>query len=267
MTKRPTPFSAVASPVRRGILDLLREHPRSTGEVAGAFPRLSRFAVMQHLGVLKRARLVVSRKDGRFRVHHLNPAPLQEMYDRWVSRYARLPVGMALSIKSQSEKPVQQEVCVSSNPIKPASITRVEIEVRIAAPQERVWQAMLHEAGAWWRKDFFTSPKTRAFVIEPRVGGRAYEDYGDGNGAMWFTVHLLDAPNRVQFVGHMGGSFPGPCVTIIEINLSPAGEGTLLRLSDQVIGNVDEKLLKSLDSGWRMLFEESLKAHVEGSGS
>jgi len=65
-----------------------------------------------------------------------------------------------------------------------ASVFQVEIQVTINAPQQRVWQALLYETPQWWRKDFFTSPKTKAFVIEPRVGGRAYEDYGDGNGAM-----------------------------------------------------------------------------------
>jgi len=45
-------FRAIGSPIRRRILDCLRDQPRTTGQLADAFPKLSRFAVMQHLTVL-----------------------------------------------------------------------------------------------------------------------------------------------------------------------------------------------------------------------
>jgi DNA-binding transcriptional ArsR family regulator len=82
-------WRALASPVRRGMLDLLRDGPRSTGELADAFPDLSRFAVMQHLGVLVDAELVVPRREGRNRYNYLNPVPIQQIYDRWVARYVK----------------------------------------------------------------------------------------------------------------------------------------------------------------------------------
>jgi len=144
-----------------------------------------------------------------------------------------------------------------------ASVFQVEIQVTINAPQQRVWQALLYETPQWWRKDFFTSPKTKAFVIEPRVGGRAYEDYGDGNGAMWFTVNLLDAPNRLQWVGHMGGSFSGPAISIVEINLEESGNLTVLKLRDQLVGKANDQSIEQMTSGWKMLMEEALKQHVE----
>ena len=61
--------------------------PRTTGGLAEAFPDLSRFAVMQHLKVLEEADLVLPRREGRERHNHLNPVPIQRIYDRWVHRF------------------------------------------------------------------------------------------------------------------------------------------------------------------------------------
>jgi DNA-binding transcriptional ArsR family regulator len=80
-------WRALASPVRRRMLDLLRAGPMSTGALSDEFRDLSRFAVMQHLGVLEEADLVVPRRDGRVRLNFLNPVPIQRIYHRWVSRY------------------------------------------------------------------------------------------------------------------------------------------------------------------------------------
>ena len=80
-------WRALASPVRRRMLDLLRDGPMSTGALADEFRDLSRFAVMQHLGVLEEADLVMPRRDGRTRLNFLNPVPIQRIYHRWVSRY------------------------------------------------------------------------------------------------------------------------------------------------------------------------------------
>jgi len=82
-------WRALSNPTRRTILDLLRGGPLTTGDVADAFPNLSRFAVMQHLGVLEEAELVIPRREGRRRYNYLNPVPIQQIHDRWVSRYTR----------------------------------------------------------------------------------------------------------------------------------------------------------------------------------
>jgi len=59
VTDTDTVWKALADPTRRAILDLLRERAHTTGELSGAFPSLTRFAVMKHLGVLEEAGLVV----------------------------------------------------------------------------------------------------------------------------------------------------------------------------------------------------------------
>lgn len=78
-------FEALADPTRRALLDLLRRGSRPAGEVAGAF-QVSRPAISRHLRRLRRARLVVERREGRYRVYQLNPEPLRAV-DSWLEQY------------------------------------------------------------------------------------------------------------------------------------------------------------------------------------
>lgn len=81
-------FRALANPHRRRLLDLLREEPRTTGDLCDRFPALDRCTVMQHLAALERAELVIVKREGRVRWNYLNAVPIQEVADRWLSRYA-----------------------------------------------------------------------------------------------------------------------------------------------------------------------------------
>jgi DNA-binding transcriptional ArsR family regulator len=81
-------FQALAHEHRRRILDLVNARPGlSVGQIAQDFD-VSRIAVMNHLGVLERAGVIVSRKDGRSRRFYLNAVPIQLIYDRWTSQYS-----------------------------------------------------------------------------------------------------------------------------------------------------------------------------------
>lgn len=101
-------FRALANATRRAMLDALRAGPRSTGEMCEIFPSLSRYAVMQHLDVLARAGLVVSRKDGRQRIHHLNVVPIRLIYERWVKGYEDYWSGLLAAVKADSESPANR---------------------------------------------------------------------------------------------------------------------------------------------------------------
>lgn len=96
-------WRALSNPVRRAILDLLRDGPLTTGAVAERFPDLTRFAVMQHLGVLEKAGLVLPHRRGRQRYNYLNPAPIQQIYDRWVAHYTRPWVEALVSLRHELE--------------------------------------------------------------------------------------------------------------------------------------------------------------------
>lgn len=94
-------WRALASPIRRRILDSLRGGPRTTADIAALFPGHSRFAVMQHLGVLEEGRLVTFQRVGRQRFNYLNPVPIQQIYRRWVSEY-QAPWAASLTAMKES---------------------------------------------------------------------------------------------------------------------------------------------------------------------
>ncbi len=86
--KQDRVFRALADATRRRVLDLLKEQPLTTGDIIGHFPELDRCTVMQHLGVLEKAELVIPKKEGRNRWNYLNVVPIREVYERWISPYA-----------------------------------------------------------------------------------------------------------------------------------------------------------------------------------
>ncbi|NJP29397.1 helix-turn-helix transcriptional regulator [Microbispora sp. SCL1-1] len=81
-------FAALASPVRREVLRLLRERgPRSVQELASGFA-MARPSFSEHLRVLREAGLVSERRDGRRRLYSLEPVPLVRVRD-WLDPYER----------------------------------------------------------------------------------------------------------------------------------------------------------------------------------
>lgn len=92
-------FKALADGTRREILDLLKVKPLTTGDIVRHFPRLDRCTVMQHLGVLEKAELVIVKRDGRRRWNYLNSTPIREVYERWISPYSSPSVELLTRMK------------------------------------------------------------------------------------------------------------------------------------------------------------------------
>ena len=82
-------FRALADPTRRTILDELADRDGQTlFEICARLAMKhgvgsSRQAISQHLDVLEAAGLVETRRRGRYKLHHLNTAPLEAITDRW----------------------------------------------------------------------------------------------------------------------------------------------------------------------------------------
>lgn len=81
-------FRALGDPNRRLMLDRLFERDGQSIRDLGADLEMSRFGVAKHLRLLDAAGLVSSRRVGREKLHYLNPLPIQQMHERWVSKYA-----------------------------------------------------------------------------------------------------------------------------------------------------------------------------------
>lgn len=77
--------AAISDPIRRRVLELVRDREVAAGELAAEFP-VSRPAVSRHLRVLREAGLVHERRKGRLRLYRADPAPLEELRD-WLDGY------------------------------------------------------------------------------------------------------------------------------------------------------------------------------------
>ena len=119
-------FRALADPTRRSILDaLFKEDGQTLTALEQRLP-MTRFGVMKHLKVLEEARLVVTRRRGREKLHFLNPVPIRLVHDRWVSKYAE-PWAAGLSeLKRDLEEDLMEKV----------------FEIYIKTTPERLWEAI-----------------------------------------------------------------------------------------------------------------------------
>jgi DNA-binding transcriptional ArsR family regulator len=187
----PDLWRALASPWRRRLLDLLRDAPATTGALASQLPELSRFAVMQHLGVLADAGVVVIERRGRDRVNHLNPVPLREWYERWVQPMADTGAASLLALKRAAETGES----VMSEPVDQIRTVRLAFELRIEASAQRTFEVMTQQS-LDWNPVTYGEDRVRRVVLEPRVGGQHYEDWGDGRGHLYGEVTVYDPPQR-----------------------------------------------------------------------
>ena len=111
-------FRALADPTRRELLDELFRHDGQTqGQLEERFT-MSRYGVMKHLKILEEARLVVTRRRGREKLHFLNPVPIRLVHDRWVSKYAQPWVAGLSDLKSDLEKTMEKvfEIYIRTTP-------------------------------------------------------------------------------------------------------------------------------------------------------
>src|ERR1700741_3286868 len=97
-------FKALADPSRRKLLDLLHAHDGRTLNDLCEHLDMTRQGVTQHLGVLEAANRVVTMWRGREKLHFLNPVPLQEIYERWISKFEKPRLKALGDLKRRLEK-------------------------------------------------------------------------------------------------------------------------------------------------------------------
>jgi DNA-binding transcriptional ArsR family regulator len=229
-------WRALADPSRRALLDLLRDGPRTTGQLAEAFPDVTRFAVMKHLAVLTEARLVVVRRRGRERWNHLNAVPLRQAYERWMAPFAEAAAVTTLRLKDYVEGAGMNGTLDVAN------------EVSVAAPREKVFDAILR-MGGWWPHRYRDGSSV---VLEPHVGGRFYEDWGGKTGVLYGTVVKLSRPDHLTVRGPMGMS--GPVVGLFAFDLVEDGDATVLEYSHRAFGDIDDETRERYTHGWGEVF-------------
>ena len=107
MTKQPDTdllFKALADPGRRKILDVLHANDGRTLTELCEHLDMTRQGVTQHLDILEAANLVATVRQGREKLHFLNPIPLQEIYDRWIAKFEKPRLKALTDLKRKLEK-------------------------------------------------------------------------------------------------------------------------------------------------------------------
>jgi len=115
------PFTAIADPVRRRIVEMLVDGEKTAGELGVGFA-ISQPAVSKHLRILREAGLVAARAEAQRRLYRLTPAPLAQV-DTWLARYRKLWEERFDALKAYVEGSVSQSLSPSPAryPGRPAS--------------------------------------------------------------------------------------------------------------------------------------------------
>lgn len=257
-------WRALSDPTRRSLLDLLGPGPRTTGDLCERFEAtLSRFAVMKHLDVLERAGLVLVRYEGKHRWNHVNAVPLKAALDAWLRPRQQAWAEGLIDLKDRIERKAETMAKTATKERLPdMTCERVELEIPIDAPRDRVWKTLCEDPTSWWPRDFYATGAKR-FVIEPRLGGSFYEDAGDGAGLVWYTVMGIDPKKSMTLSGFIVPDFGGPATSLLELKLEGSGKKTVLKVSDAHFGKRNEECDR--EEGWRTIFEAGLKRVVEAA--
>jgi len=96
-------FKALADPLRRQLLDDLRQRNGQTLNELCEGRGMTRQAVTKHLALLETANLVVTEKRGREKLHYLNPVPIHEIADRWIGKFERGRLSALADLKRKLE--------------------------------------------------------------------------------------------------------------------------------------------------------------------
>jgi DNA-binding transcriptional ArsR family regulator/uncharacterized protein YndB with AHSA1/START domain len=247
-----TVFKALGHPIRRQLLDILKQSPRTTGELDEYFPEVTRYAIMKHLKILEEGNLVVVRREGKFKRNFLNAVPLQEMHKRWVGKYMQSTASSLLNLRSA----VKQK-----GEIDKLSEFRIEQEIFIDAPRAEVFKALTDNVEDWW--EFRIAPKgvTSHLSLEPVPGGQFIEKWDENDGAIWGNVYFVNAPEEIRLFGHLG--MQGAVNSAYTYRLLEKEGGTLLQLSHTASGVILEQWEQEHSKGWEYLLGTLLKNYVE----
>jgi DNA-binding transcriptional ArsR family regulator len=97
-------FRALADASRRLLLDRLHARNGQTlNELCDGLD-MTRQAVTKHLAVLEQANLVTTFKNGREKLHYLNPVPIHQIGERWIRKFERGKLAALSELKKQLEK-------------------------------------------------------------------------------------------------------------------------------------------------------------------
>jgi len=210
---------------------------------------------MQHLGVLEEAGLVLFRKEGRTRLNFANAVPLRAMYERWVNQHSSSAAETAQHLKRYAESSKEVAPKLDHNDYR---LVRIESEMRINAPREKVFAALTSEYDNWWPHRY--KPDSTCYA-EGKVGGFIGESFRNGGGAITGVIVYYDPPYKLM-ASSPGALNRGTASYAID-TLEEDGDVCIYKREMQIWGTVAEELEQMFRDGTRALMEGALKDYLE----
>lgn len=141
----------------------------------------------------------------------------------------------------------------------------IKLEVEINKSVETVWRSLTAGIGEWWPKAFYVGTSPKRFAIEPQVGGRVFEDWGDGEGGLFGVVTVYEANKMLQWAGDMSADFGGPARSVTTFRLTPSADGktTTLAFRDTPYGLLSDGAIQGLQEGWSFLLNACFKPFLD----
>jgi uncharacterized protein YndB with AHSA1/START domain len=199
---------------------------------------MTRFGVMKHLKLLEEAHLVVTRREGREKLHFLNAVPIRLLHDRWVSKFTA-PWAAALSdIKHTLESRMMEKI----------------FEIYIKTTPERLWKAITDTEMR--RKYTFGAVVTSDFSR-----GSRYQGLGGGTTIFEGENLEVDPPRRLvqSFRAVWGEDVKTEGTSRVTWEIEPVGDSCLLKVThDQLRQDANAQLY----GGWPMVLS-GLKTLLE----
>ncbi|MEU3502167.1 metalloregulator ArsR/SmtB family transcription factor [Streptomyces hundungensis] len=258
-------FRALADTSRRRLLDRLRARDGQTLRELGEGLAMSRQAVSKHLAVLEAAGLVTSARRGREKFHHLDPAPIQELFDRWIGKYEHGRAGEAVRPRRspKEERPMD----------KPEFV----YVIYIRATPERVYEALTDAEfaqryfGGWGPRSDWRVGSPVLWKMGPQG---AYEDLGQAvmeavpGRKLAYTWHRILPMHRQLYDSDTEFERARTEQSQVAFDIQPAESASLgvkLTITHDGFESADSEMLKGVSDGWVMILS-TLKTLLEQEG-
>ncbi len=233
-------FKALADPSRRRLLDMLHEQPAMTlGDLCAGLD-MRRQSVSQHLDVLEAAGLVTSTREGRRKLHYLNPAPIHQIRRRWIWKFEEPRLAALEAIKQRAEAHAMTASTTSTE-----AVPDYIYVTYIRATPEQVWDALTDA-------DLTSRFWGHAQVSDWQVGSRVDHVRTDGSGIADASGQVIEAhrPHRLVFEFDDPQRFDDPTFqpSVVTFDVESGGDIVKLTVTHTSLRTTSE--LEAIGQGW-----------------
>ncbi len=248
-------WKALSDPVRRSILDALRNGPKTTSALCEPFDQ-TRFGVMKHLDALEAAGLISVARRGRERWNYLNAVALCGATDRWLTPFQEVWTRRLRQLSQFIDKE-------GAMPDSEDLIMDIRQEVTLPATPERVFASLTSEIDQWWTSPFRQAGAASRLRLYPEIGEPMIETGANGHDVIWGRVEEVRAPDILYIAGRF--AVTGAIAGRVHFDLAAEGAASCrLTVAHQAIGRISPEARARFVDGWRDLLDRRLRAHLLG---